>query len=116
MAGLKHPTGQYNRQVQVQARVKPARLNELNEEVVEWEPLVTRWARIEPLSGREFWNAQQSQSAVTHLVSLRGVVRGLTTQHRLQMGRRIFNIESIIDLNDEHYEHELRCIERADLK
>ena len=69
-----------------------------------------RWASIEPLSGREYMEAAQMGSEVTHRIRLR-YFDGLTTKHHLTYGGRTFNIVSMLDLNEGGVVHELMCKE-----
>jgi len=115
--GLKYPLGEYNRLVTVeQNQADPADATQRDEYealAAKWATVATRWARVAPMGGKEFWASQQAQSLSTHQVNLRGVVSGLTTtRHRLRMCSRVFEIESANDLNDMHVEHELRCVEK----
>lgn len=79
----------------------------------DWKTIAKRWASIEPLSGREFWQAQQVQSTVTHRVKMRhydGLDRGL---HRLRHRSRTFNIQSILDPMEQREMMELLCVENV---
>lgn len=67
-----------------------------------WTDVATVWAAIDPISGREFYAAEQSQSEVSHKVRCRYRV-GLDTAMRIVYGRRKFKIISIIDW-EERYE------------
>lgn len=111
---MKYGTGQYDRVMQIDAlpadRQATAELNAYREEVEDWQPVATRWVRVEALSGRELNRAQQTDAAITHQLNFRHWP-GLTTRHRLRMGRRIFNLLAVIDLGDEHYEHECQAVE-----
>lgn len=75
-----------------------------------WTTLATRWARVEPLSGREQWQAQQVRPDVTHRVTLR-YYSGLTPTHRLKAGDRVFNVESVLDLDTLKRVQECVCVE-----
>ena len=60
-----------------------------------WSDVSTRWAQIEPASGKEFFVNQQVAAEVTHKITLRNYDT-LTTQHRLKFGTRYFNILSVL--------------------
>lgn len=67
-----------------------------------WSDTRTFWASIDPVSGREFYEAGQSQSQVTHKIRCR-YFPGLKTEQRLVYhGERIFEIVSVIDWEDRH--------------
>lgn len=87
--------------------------NELNELVSRWAAVAECWANVEGLSGREFWSSQQSQSAVSHTVTIR--YRGwLTTRHRLRWDGRTLNIESMVNPDGKKVFLEIRCVEKFD--
>lgn len=62
----------------------------------QWEDVATVWAAIDPISGREFYEAQQSQSEVSHKIRCR-YRAGLTTDMRIKYRDRVFEIVSIIN-------------------
>ena len=57
-------------------------------------------ARIQPLSGREYWLADQVQAEVTHRVTLRAYP-GLTADWRVLFQGRIFNVISVRSADEE---------------
>ncbi|MEB1809030.1 MAG: phage head closure protein [Bacillaceae bacterium] len=78
---------------------------------VGWEEIATLWASVEPLRGRDFYEAQQSQAEISHKVIIRyreGVERSQTINFK---GRR-FDIEYIINPNEKNQFLELMCVER----
>lgn len=75
-----------------------------------WTTIATRWASVEPLSGRERWSAEQVDSDITHRIRMRRF-RGLTTNHRIRWDGRVFNLRSVLNLDEADVEHELLCVE-----
>ncbi len=75
-----------------------------------WLNTASLWASIRPLSGREFYAAEQSQSEVTHKIGCR-YRPGLTTEMRVCFGSRRFKILSIIDWEERHEKLLLMCKE-----
>ena len=75
-----------------------------------WKPVATLWAAIDPISGKEFYAAEQSQSEVTHKVRCR-YRAGLTTAMRIKYGKRTFQIVSIIDWEERHESLLIMCKE-----
>ena len=57
------------------------------------------WGDVEPLSGREYWMAQQVKSDVTHKVRVR-YDRTITDKHRLLLGQYdngpVLNIAAVL--------------------
>ncbi len=65
--------------------------------VVSFSPRGSRWARFEPLAGRELWQARQVQADATHRVTLR-YFAGLAPAWRLvKDDGRVFQVLSVLD-------------------
>lgn len=75
-----------------------------------WPDYARAWAAVDPLSGREFFVAAQSQSEVTHRVLLR-YMAGIETEMRIRYGKRILEIVSVRDVNERHEYLQLLCRE-----
>ena len=60
-----------------------------------WTTHATVWSHIEPLRGREYWDAQQAQSEATHRITIRRLDTLLPTM-RVNYEGRIFAIDSIL--------------------
>lgn len=75
-----------------------------------WTDATALWAAVKPLSGREFYAAEQSQSEVTHKIDCR-YRAGLTTDMRVCLGSRRFRIISIIDWEERHESLLIMCKE-----
>lgn len=82
----------------------------LGQPIPSWATIAWRYAKIEPLSGREYWDAQQVKSAVTHTVTFRHY-EGLTTAMRLKFGTRVFNLGAVRNLEENGEWHVCKCIE-----
>lgn len=81
--------------------------------VEEWRTLVTRWADIEPLKGRELFSAQEVDGRITHRVTMRHYP-GLQATQRLLYGARVFNILTPpIDVDERHILSQMLCMEDA---
>ena len=76
----------------------------------QWNDVATVWAAIDPVSGREFYAAEQSQSEVTHKIRCR-YRPGLTTAMRIKLGNRLFQIVSIINWEERGESLLLMCKE-----
>ncbi len=76
-------------------QAKSVTRNSLGEEVVTWADVVTVWAEVRPLRGREFYAANQTQQ----VVDVRFVIRkrtGLTVDHRLLWKTAPYDITGLI--------------------
>ena len=91
--------------------------NAFNEASTSYTTIATVWGAVEPISGREFFAAQQTQSEITHRVTLR-YMPGITADDRILWmdgGReRLFDIKSPpIDRDERHRQIELMCVEHV---
>ena len=75
-----------------------------------WVNYGKAWAKIEPLTGREYFFAHQIQAEVTHRVTTR-FRQDIKEDMRISAGSRILEIESIIDLDEAHQFLEFFCKE-----
>lgn len=96
--------------LEIQARVMTQ--NDYGEAVPAWATLTTRWGQVEPLSGRELWQAQQVRPDVSHKVTIR-YYDGLTPRHRLLLGSRVFEITSVINVDNRKRFMDLICVEEV---
>jgi SPP1 family predicted phage head-tail adaptor len=78
-----------------------------------WSAYATAQASIEPISGREYFAAQTTQADVTHRISLR-YLAGITPKMRVKFEFRIFDILSVININERNRELQLMCRESID--
>lgn len=99
----------------------PAVSNKLNEPTDNWQTLASVWASIRPMSGREFFAAQQVQSDVSHEIKIR-YFPGLTPKDRVrwfevrpggQDVTRVFDIKAVLPPDEEYREIRLMCTEHG---
>lgn len=84
--------------------------NSYNEVITTWALVAVVWGSVEPLSGREFFDAEHVQSEITHRVRLR-YRAGITPEMRVLHEGRDLRIESVIDYRELHSELQLMCKE-----
>ena len=93
---------------------KTVEKNTYGEEVVVFVDRIQTWASIEPLSGREYYQANQTQSSVDHRISMR-YQSGIQTYDRVKFKSgetvRYFDILSVINLEERNITLELMCKE-----
>ena len=65
-------------------------------ETITWTTLATIWAGITSSGGREFWQAKQTNSEVSHLVLIRYRAK-ISPRYRLVYGSRTFEILSVVN-------------------
>ena len=66
-----------------------------------WETAFTCWCGVEPLSGREFWEA----AAINRENEVRFTIRyrkGISAEMRIRLDGTVYDITSILDRNNHH--------------
>lgn len=79
-------------------------------ETVTWTDVATVWAAVEPISGREYFSSQQIQAEVTTRIRIRHKT-GITPVMRVSWGTRLYDIISVIEINERNREIHLMCKE-----
>lgn len=92
------PAGHFDKLVQIQADVGTR--DPMGQITPDWHTVGKRWAVIEDRSGRELVQAQQVNADVSAVITLREQYHGLTSQHRIKYGDRIFNIHAVNGSSD----------------
>ena len=77
--------------------------DELGQPINDWLPIVTTWAAVEPLVGREFIAAQAAVSEITARVRLR-YRPGITTADRIVHDGTTYGITSVADVHSSRRE------------
>jgi SPP1 family predicted phage head-tail adaptor len=77
-----------------------------------WADVATVWAAFEPIRGREYFQAASVNAENTVRFRIR-YRQGVTPTMRVVYGGRVFDIKSVIDVNERHLEIELMCQEWA---
>ena len=77
--------------------------DELGQPYNDWLPIVTTWAHVEPLTGREFIAAQAAVSEITARVRLR-YRPGITTADRIVHDGTVYGITSVADVHSSRRE------------
>ncbi len=79
-------------------------------ETVTWTDVSTVWAAVEPISGREYYAAQQTQAEAQTRIRIRHLA-GITTSMRVLWGTRVFDIIDVLDVKERGREIHLMCKE-----
>lgn len=80
------------------------------QEILTWTDVLTCWAAIEPAAGREQLAAEAQVSTVSHVVTIR-YRAGITARMRAVYASRVFEIVSVIDVDEMHFWLQLDCVE-----
>ena len=91
--------GKLNKQIIIQ--YKNVTRSSYGDETITWTTEDTVWASVQPLTlrQRESFVVQQNRAEVTHEIHMR-YRRNLTPEKRMKYGDRIFDIDSIINVNE----------------
>jgi SPP1 family predicted phage head-tail adaptor len=101
--------GEFNRPLNLERRTLTVDAN--GENVETWSVITRLWANVRPLSGREFFEAAQLKSDITHRVRIR-YYGNITTKDRLDLDGRKMNIAAPIIREGEGREAmTLMCVE-----
>jgi SPP1 family predicted phage head-tail adaptor len=79
--------------------------------VLAWATATTHWGDVQPLTGREFFQAQQVSSDVTHKITLRYYRSVLNPTQRLIHDGRVFNIRSVQEIDERRRTFTVMCAE-----
>lgn len=90
--------GNLDKRIEIQSRVLSA--DTFGEPVPAWETIAVVYAAVEPISGREAWQAQQAQADVTHRVTIRFRAE-LAPKMRFRFRGRALNIDSVVNLEED---------------
>lgn len=100
--------GLLRHKVEIQEKVTSR--DSMGGEVVTWETFTHCWCSIEPLSGREYFAAQQVQSTVSHKMQMR-YQPGIQPFHQIKWGERTFNIDAILNDSERNVTLTIYCTE-----
>ena len=91
-------------------------VNEINDygaTITKWESITTVWAEVKPLSGREYFSAQQVQSEITTQIWLRHL-DGIKPSMRVKFGERFLEIIAVLNTQERNVSLQLMCKEAVD--
>lgn len=93
--------GEMNRRVKLQQRSSST--DTFGQQSTTWSDLATVWARIEPVSSREYYGAQAVQVEITHRITLRYRSEladpRAAAALRVLWGSRIFNLRGPLNVD-----------------
>jgi SPP1 family predicted phage head-tail adaptor len=101
-------------QITIQKLQDPPARNSSGGVIETWEDFATVFASVNPISGREYFAAQAAQAATTHHIDM-WWISGVTSDMRIKFGKRIFEIESIVNVNELNRELNLLCVEKGEV-
>ena len=90
-------SGRLNRRITIQEL--SISKNQYSEDIESWVDVATIWAHIEPLRGREYWQAKQVVGEVTGRITIR-YLAGIDEKMRVIYGNKTYNILAVINLDE----------------
>lgn len=109
--------GKLDQRITLQRRLEER--NDIGEAVITYVNAAIVWASVEPLSGRELYAAQQTQSEVTTRIRIhwrRGVSERMRVRHVVSYESPqqvdVYEVLSVIALKSARYELQLLCARR----
>ena len=81
-------------------------------ERVQWDDVATVWARVQPLSGREFMELRQQAADITVRITIR-YRAGIEPSMRVAWKQHWYDIDSVIHIDEGQRELQLMCRERV---
>lgn len=104
--------GDLDNRITIQEKA-PTTQNQYGEEVPSWSDVITVWAAIEPLKGREYLESKLAAAEVTTRIRMRyqpGV--DITPAMRVSWSSRVFEIVDVINPKMANKELQLMCVEQ----
>lgn len=80
------------------------------EDTALWNDFITCFAAILPIAGREFFIVQQVNATVTTRIKIR-YISAITPGMRVVFGEKVYDIKSVLDIEERHKEIHLMCEE-----
>jgi len=102
--------GQLRHYVVVEQPASPVVRSASGAVVKTWQAFATVWARVEPIGGRERFGSSEFAKELTHRVTIRALI-GLTSDMRIKLGTRAFDILSVTDRDERGRMMQLECRE-----
>lgn len=104
----KYGAGEFNRRIFFQRAVTTD--DGYGGKPMTWINCGEAWAKIEPLSGNEYFEAHNIQNVVSHRITIR-YRTDIREDMRISAGGEAFEIESILDIEQGHQFMAIMCTE-----
>lgn len=102
--------GKLRHRIKIQQQINTQ--NDYGALVTEWQDVVSCWAEVKPLMGKEYFTAQQVQSEVTVQIWLR-YRAGIMPTMRVVFGERHFEIVEVLNYQGRSTALQLLCKEKV---
>jgi SPP1 family predicted phage head-tail adaptor len=84
--------------------------NATGENVSSFEEYMTVWSSVVPVTGKEYIESQKLRSETTYKIATR-YIAGITTDMKIKYGDKIFEIVSVLNLNERNIELQIVAFE-----
>ena len=84
--------------------------NTMGEDVPVYEDYATVWAAVEPLTGREYAEAQKIRAETTYRVTVR-YIAGITPNMRITHRDKTLNIASVLNVDERNIELQIMAVD-----
>ena len=101
-------SGKLRHRIELKSAAKT--LDSYGQQTEVWTTYATVWAQIKPLAGRELETAKQISEKIDYEIRIRYNAT-VTSEHRAYFGTRIFEITSVINIDERNKETLLYCTE-----
>lgn len=100
--------GELNKRITLQ--IKTVTRGAYGAEIIVRSDFATVWAKIEPLRGREYFQAAQIQNENYVRITIR-YIKNATPEWGVKYGSKYLDIQSVINIDEANDRIELMCIE-----
>jgi len=88
--------------------------DDVGQVVQTWSAVKTLRAEIDSIRGDERFVLKQAGTQIDAKITVRGQETGfITSKHRIKAGDHVYDIESVLDLNQRGIKREIYCTEAA---
>ena len=84
-------------------------VDEMGQPIPDWQTDGVRWGNVEPLSGREYWQAQQVQAETTYRVTLRWTALLTSGKQRFLWDGKVLEIEAVTNPDGKKRDMQAMC-------
>lgn len=101
--------GRLNKRITILKKVDT--INALNQKSKSYETVANVWASVAPVRGTERYELQKIHEEITYRVYIR-YLDGIRADMYIQYDGKIYEIQSVIDVDLEHKMLEIDCVEK----
>ncbi len=100
--------GRRNKRILIERPIEST--DQYGEKIITWVEFSSCWARVAPLRGKEFFEAQQTNNENIMKITM-NYQADISDRYRVVYDCRYFEIKYIINVEEKNIDHELMCSE-----